>query len=167
MIFITGAASTGKTSIVKQLKELLPASKFDIHDIDEADKWKPDQYEQWRDAKVEHFLKLSITNREKGIETVLCGIIYPEQAKKSPSFKKAEPVRFIFLDASPETIKERFYKRWQLRIDRQIEIENELRMEIDHQEHASVVNTDRISNSEASKTIKGLIGAQELNERTS
>ncbi len=76
MIFITGAASAGKTSLINRLKESLPSDKFDIHDIDEADKWG-DDYESWRDAKVEFWLKQTIENRTKGIETILCGIIYP------------------------------------------------------------------------------------------
>ena len=74
MIFITGAAGAGKSSVTRALKTHLPKDKFDIHDIDEADKWI-DSYEDWRDAKIEHWLKVSIDNRKEGITTILCGIV--------------------------------------------------------------------------------------------
>lgn len=157
MIFITGAASTGKSSIVKALKERLPEDKFDVHDIDETDRWEADKYEEWRNAKVEHYLRESVVNRKEGVETILCGIIYPEQVKKSLSYEQAKPVKFIFIDASPEAITERFHKRWQSKIDCHIEIENELRSEIESLQNKTVVETSNIpSDSAADQVIEAL-----------
>ena len=144
MIFITGAASTGKTSIVKRLKELLPNDKFDIHDIDEADKWG-DDYEGWRDAKIEHWLKQSIENRKKGMETILCGIIYPEHVIKSRSYAKAGQVKYVLLDATPEAIKERYYKKMERWLNRQMEISKELKSELQNVKNKQVIDTDSIT----------------------
>ena len=140
MIFITGPASAGKTSLIKLLKEHLPKEKFDIHDIDEADKWT-DDYVAWRDSKVEFWLKQSIKNRKKGIETILCGIIYPDAASKSPSYAAAQPVKFILLNTDAEELKQRFYQRMEGRINRQIEIGNELKAEVKSIDGAEIVET--------------------------
>ncbi len=140
MIFITGPASAGKTSLIKLLKEHVPKEKFDIHDIDEADKWT-DDYVAWRDSKVEYWLKQSIENRKKGIETILCGIIYPEAAAKSPSYAAAQPVKFILLNTNAEELRQRFYKRMEGRINRQIEIGKELSLEVQSIDGAEIVET--------------------------
>ena len=110
MIFITGAASAGKTSVIRRLKEALPEGKFDIHDIDEADLWG-DDYEGWRIKKIEYWLAKSIENRKHGIETILCGIIHPAIVEAAPSFVAAYPIEYILLEASPEVMAERFFKR--------------------------------------------------------
>lgn len=144
MIFITGPASAGKTSLIKLLKEHLPKEKYDIHDIDEADKWT-DDYIAWRDSKVEYWLKHSIENRKKGVETILCGIIYPDDVAKSPSYDKAQPVRYILLNADPEELKQRFYKRMEGRINRQIEIGKELALEVKSIDDGEIVETTGIT----------------------
>ncbi len=144
MIFITGAASAGKTSLIDRLKAQLPSDKFDIHDIDEADKWE-DDYEAWRNAKIEQSLKQSIQNKKNGIETILCGIIYPEDVAKCHSFHDAGPIRYILLDASPEALKARFYMRLEGRINRQIEISNEIKKEILGIEGADIIDTSPLS----------------------
>lgn len=144
MIFITSAASAGKTSVVKLLKERLPSDKFDIHDIDEADKWG-DDYEGWRNAKIEHWLKQSIKNRKKGVETILCGIIYPEHVIKSPSYAKAQPVKYVLLDATPEVIKDRYYKKMERWLNRQMEISKELKIELKNIKNKQVIDTNNIN----------------------
>lgn len=144
MIFITGSSSAGKTSLIEQLKEQLPRDKFDIHDIDEADKWT-DNYESWRDAKIEHWLKQSIKNKKNGIETILCGIIYPEHVAKCDSFKDAQPIKYILLDASAEVIKARFYKRMESRINRQVEISNELKIELEDVDNRDIIDTTTLA----------------------
>ncbi len=152
MILITGAASSGKTSAVKLLKEQLPADKFDIHDIDEADKWTND-YEGWRDAKIEYWLKQSIENRKQGIETILCGIIYPKDVVKPPSYSVAQPVEYILLDASPETIQDRYYKKMQPWLSRQKEISKELKSEFQNKPGIKVLDTTNTSSNDIARTI--------------
>lgn len=156
MIFITGASSAGKTSLIKRLKEQLPSDKFDIHDIDEADKWG-DDYESWRDAKIEYWLKQSIRNREKGVETILCGIIYPEHVMKAPSYTEAQPIEFVLLDAAPKVIKERYYKKRQPWLARQMEISQELKSELQHIQNTHIIDTNSITSDDvAEKLVKRL-----------
>lgn len=157
MIFITGASSTGKTSLIKRLKEQLPSDKFDIHDIDEADKWG-DDYEGWRDAKIEYWLKQSIKNRGKGIETILCGIIYPEHVTKAPSYDEAQPVEYVLLDATPKAIEERFYKRKQSWLNRQMEISQELKKELQQVKNKHIVDTNSITSDDVAESLVKHLG---------
>lgn len=157
MIFITGASSVGKTSLIKRLKEQLPSDKFDIHDIDEADKWG-DDYESWRDAKIEYWLKQSIKNREKGIETILCGIIYPEHVIKAPSYTEAQPVEYVLLDATPKAIEERFYKRKRSWLGRQMEISQELKKELQQIENKHIVDTNSVTSDDVAENLVKHLG---------
>lgn len=161
MIFITGAASAGKTSAIRLLKEMLPDDKFDIHDIDEADRWAGD-YEAWRDAKIEYWLKQSIENKKKGIETILCGIIYPEHVVNAHSYAEAEPVEYILLDATPEAIRERYYKKMEPWLNRQMEISKELRTELAGLENKQVVDTVNASTVEVAQAIVSRINSSEM-----
>jgi len=160
MIIITGAASAGKTSLIKRLKGQLPSDKYDIHDIDEADRWT-DSYEDWRDAKIEYWLKQSIENHKRGIETILCGIIYPEHVTNLPSYAEAKPVEYINLDATPEEITERFLKRRQRWLNRQIEISKELRDELQNTENAHIIDTTGVDPDEIASKVTAII-AHEL-----
>lgn len=162
MIFITGAASTGKTTLIDQLKQQLPVDKFDVHDIDEADRWG-DDYEGWRDAKIEYWLKQSIQNKIAGIETILCGIIYPEYVTKSPSYTEAGPVTYINLSATPEVITERYLKRQKRWLDRQIEISQELRDELQGTKNAHIIDTSNIASDEVLTSVLKLISPAETN----
>lgn len=158
MIIITGAAAAGKSTVTRLLKEYLPKEKFDIHDIDESDKWT-NSYEAWRDAKVEYWLRRSVGSKKAGITTILCGIIYPENVRQGGSYKAAAPVRYFLLDVTPEVLTQRYLSkvgskeekltgkaepgtRVERGLKRQIEITAELRQAYKNVEHAHIIDTN-------------------------
>ena len=170
MIIITGAAATGKSTVTRLLRELLPKDKFDIHDIDESDKWT-NSYEEWRDAKVEYWLRRSISSNKAGITTVLCGIIYPENVRATTYYNGAIPIKYFLLDASPEAITSRFEQKLEAQeksgvkgrnqindkaawLKRQIEISQELRREYERMSEATVIDTTDLSIEEVLANIK-------------
>ncbi len=111
IIFITGTGGAGKTTLIADLKRDLPAEKFDIHDIDEADRWGDNaNYSAWRRAKIEYYLEQSKKNDKKGIDTILCGIIFPQGVLNSEVYPGAS-ARFILLDAEPDSIASRLRVR--------------------------------------------------------
>ncbi len=111
IIFITGAGGVGKSTLVEGLKRELPADKYDIHDIDEADLWgEESNYKAWKQTKVEHYLEQSKKNDKVGIDTILCGIIYPQSVLNSEVYEGAS-ARFILLDAGPSAIAGRLRTR--------------------------------------------------------
>jgi broad-specificity NMP kinase len=157
MIIITGAAATGKSTVTRLLREQLPKNKFDIHDIDESDKWT-NSYEEWRDAKIEYWLRRSISSNEAGITTVLCGIIYPENVTTAAYYTDSLPIKYFLLDASPEAITDRFKQKLEAQqksgvkgrnqisdkaawLKRQIEISQELRQEYAKIDTAIIIDT--------------------------
>jgi adenylate kinase family enzyme len=157
MIIITGAAATGKSTVTRLMREQLPKDKFDIHDIDESDKWT-NSYEEWRDAKIDYWLRRSISSNEAGITTALCGIIYPKNVTDADYYTDALPMKYFLLDAMPNTITTRFKLKLEAQeksglkgrnqiddkeawLKRQIEISRELRQEYGQMANATIIET--------------------------
>lgn len=115
MIFVTGAANVGKTSLINRLKHELPADKFDIHDIDETGKWSG-EYSVWRDERIDYWLKQSVINRQNEIETILCGIIFPQDVERQASYRSVGIISYILLDASSDDIQDRFRQKRKRRV---------------------------------------------------
>ncbi len=153
MIFLTGASCVGKTSIIAELRRILPREDFDIHDIDEADLWE-ESYRTWKRYKVEVWLRKSIRNRKKGIETVLCGIIEIEDVIFCPSYIAASPVKFVFLDANRTTLKNRICEKL---LDSGERTQRALRKQMKGIGDFKTIPTDNLSISEtARKVIKSI-----------
>lgn len=111
IILITGAGGAGKSTLIAGLKRELAADKYDIHDIDEADRWGDNSnYPAWMRAKIEHYLEQSKKNDKDGIDTILCGIIFPQGVLNSEMYEGAS-ARFILLDAGPDSIASRLRVR--------------------------------------------------------
>jgi thymidylate kinase len=169
MIFITGAAAAGKSTVTKLLKDRLPSHEFDIHDIDESDKWTND-YEDWRDAKIEYWMRRSISSQKANIATTLCGIIYPEHVEASAYYKTTPVIQYFLLDAPAEAITARFKQKlidrakngnqgrnqvknvdsW---LKRQIEISTELREIYQNLPEAVVIDTSKTTAEEVADQI--------------
>ena len=150
MVFITGAAGVGKSIIIEGLKKRLPRERFNIHDIDEADLWK-DDYEAWRDKKIDYWLKQSQKNQS--VITILAGIIYPKSVISAPSYPADQDVKYILIDASPRVHYERFMARSkntnseavERKIRRHIEIQNELKSDLERIENVVTLDTTSLS----------------------
>lgn len=109
--FIIGVSGVGKTSLLHQLKTLLSARKFEIHDFDE--RGVPDNAgHSWRLDETEYWLNVGKENLKKGVQTVICGFARPlemEQLFRGSS----ENVSYYLLDADEETIRKRIEGRYQ------------------------------------------------------
>jgi thymidylate kinase len=169
MIFITGASSTGKSTLIKHLKEVLPKDKYDVHDIDEADLWT-DDYPAWRNEKIDYWLKQSLTNTKAGITTILGGIIYPDNVMQAPTYEPDIPLSYILLHASPEVITQRFNSRYstkkraamtaeqrtelETRLKRQIEISDELKTAYEKLQGVTIIDTSDLSPEEVLRKVQ-------------
>ena len=108
MFFITGAEGAGNSSILKLLHSLGP--DFDVHDFDETG--VPDNPPlQWRLDTTDYWLKLAAKNAKKKVSTIVSGLSFPSEIKKSPSFKYAPNVFFCLLDVSESERRKRLKKR--------------------------------------------------------
>ena len=160
LIFITGAAGVGKSSVTKLLQEQLPKDTYALHDIDESDKWTND-YEAWRDSKIDYWLQRGRSSDEAGITTSLCGIIYPENVEKAPSFSEDVLIQYILLDASADVITKRLLSKYgtederrefdaektgrmKRKLKRQLEIADELRSVYTNRQDAYIIDTNRV-----------------------
>ena len=110
MIFISGAAGVGKTTVVDNLRRRLPREKYALHDIDESDLWTHD-YPAWRAAKVDYWLQRSKSNNETGMDTVLSGIVSPKVVADVPTFSAELPIKYVLLHAAPEVLASRLISK--------------------------------------------------------
>ena len=106
--FVTGVCGVGKSTIIPYLKKLLPQDRYDVRDFDE--RGVPDGADTaWRKSEVEKWLALGAENGESGIETIVCGF---SKDTDLPLWENATNAKFIFLDATPKTVKERLIARY-------------------------------------------------------
>ncbi len=77
-IFITGAEGTGKTSLIPYLKKDL---NFEIHDFDEVGVPSNPPL-QWRLDTTKYWLKIANENKKKGKNTLIAGLIFPEEVER-------------------------------------------------------------------------------------
>ena len=73
--------------------------------------------------------------------------------ERAASFSEAKPIEYILLDATPEAIQQRYYKKMQPWLSRQQEIAKELRDSIQTVEGKQVINTVNDSSDEIAKDI--------------
>lgn len=111
MIFISGAAGVGKSTVIKNLKTNLPKESFSLHDIDESDLWNHD-YKAWKIAKIDYWLQRSKSNNQFEIDTILCGIVSPNDVSAAQSFSDGLPIKYILLHASPEILASRLLSKF-------------------------------------------------------
>jgi len=108
--FISGVNGVGKTSIMPFLKTLLPNNQFEIHDFDE--RGVPEKADgNWRISETKYWVDLGagLGSRDKNI--IVCGFVKPADFQEMLS-DDSLGITLIFLDASPEVIRQRLTGRY-------------------------------------------------------
>lgn len=108
--FISGVSGVGKTSVLKELKQVLPTNKYDVRDLDE--RGVPDGGGLvWLNNETRHWLDVAKQNAQSGKSTIICGFANPELFKEV--YKEVEdiPAQLILLHASGETLEQRLRGR--------------------------------------------------------
>lgn len=108
--FISGVCGAGKSSVLKHLKEFLPADKYDIRDFDE--RGVPDGGGlEWHNNETLHWLETATQNATVGKSTIIGGFAEPERFKTV--YKTEHPKATLFLlHASGDTLRQRLYGRY-------------------------------------------------------
>jgi len=108
LFFITGAEGAGNSAILEHLKKLM--INFEVHDFDEVG--VPDNPPlQWRLDTTDYWLKIAAKNAKKNVSTIISGLSFPSEVKKSSSFEEAPNVFFCLLDVSENEREKRLKKR--------------------------------------------------------
>lgn len=108
--FISGVNGAGKTSIMPFLKMSLLGDQFEIHDFDE--RGVPEKADgNWRISETKYWVDLGEELASKGKSIIVCGFV------KSADFGEMLSdellgITLIFLDASPEIIRQRLVGRY-------------------------------------------------------
>lgn len=105
LICVTGTSGTGKSSIIPYLMKLLPKN-YIVYDFDEI--WKPyDFTNEWESKVLKQCVKTYNTNKNKGLTTVITGLIRPWELIKEFDAE----IYFILLDILKEERGIRLSKR--------------------------------------------------------
>lgn len=108
--FISGVSGVGKSSVMKDLKNLLPADKFDIRDFDE--RGVPDGGGSvWHSKETLHWLDVSAANAKEGKSTIVCGFSEPGIVRNVHGANHP-PFDVVLLHASGDTIRQRLIGRY-------------------------------------------------------
>lgn len=109
IFFVTGASTSGKTTIIPLLKDRLPKN-FIVYDFDE--RGVPDNVtHEWRKKETVYWLKVGIKNAEQNKHTIVCGVSIPsEVAENKELLQNVEP-QYLLLDVSSSAIRRRFVTR--------------------------------------------------------
>jgi len=112
--FITGVCGVGKSTLIPHLKLILNKRDYDIHDFDERGV-PSNTDEKWRKRETEYWVNLGEENIKNNISTIICGFSNPEEIIHN----NKKHIKFILLDASNGTIKQRIIGRYQTKKSRQ------------------------------------------------
>jgi gluconate kinase len=108
--FISGVNGVGKTSIMPFLKISLPVDQFEIHDFDE--RGVPERADgNWRISETKYWVDLGVKLVSKGKSIIICGFVKPADFQEMLS-EESLGITLIFLDASPEIIRQRLVGRY-------------------------------------------------------
>lgn len=109
--FISGVCGVGKSSVLKHLKNLLPADKYDIRDFDE--RGVPDGGGQvWHDSETFHWLETANKNSKNNKSTIICGFQNPERFRQLHKKDGHVPATLFLLHASADTLRKRLLGRY-------------------------------------------------------
>lgn len=105
LYIVTGASGSGKTSMIKELRRIMP--EYDVFDYDVIIPFliKDKKYFDKEDTrKLQNiWLRVAQDIAECGRKTILCGIIDPEDLKRSMGFKHFRQVCFLLLHCDDRT----------------------------------------------------------------
>jgi broad-specificity NMP kinase len=110
IFFIIGPNGVGKTTIIPLLEKKLPNS-FEVHDFDE--RGVPDNADKlWRKSETVHWLDISKANLLKGISTIVCGFMKPDEIVEASKSLHVNPT-VCFLDIDKQNLESRLLGRYQ------------------------------------------------------
>jgi gluconate kinase len=108
--FISGVNGVGKSSIMPHLNSMLPIDRFEIHDFDE--RGVPENADgSWRVSETKYWVDLGEELVSKGKSIIVCGFVKPADFEDLLS-DESLGITLIFLDASPEVIRQRLVGRY-------------------------------------------------------
>lgn len=103
---VTGVNGIGKSSVIPFLAKETIDKGFVIHDFDE--RGVPDNADKaWRISELKHWLSEGELNKQKGISTIICGYMKPDEIHDA-----ASDCIVILLDANSGIITKRVLGRY-------------------------------------------------------
>jgi dephospho-CoA kinase len=110
LYIVTGAKGTGKTTVIKELRKLMPEyAVFDYDDIIEFIKDDLSKFDKHKLLNI--WLRVARNIAESGRKTIICGIIRPQDIEKCFDFDDFKHVYYLALHCDDQTREIRLQKR--------------------------------------------------------
>ena len=106
--FVSGVSGVGKTSVMRELKGLLPDT-FEVHDFDEQGVPAGADH-AWRRRRTRQWIEKGVDVLESKDGFVICGIANPEEIEEMRDLPDVD-IRIILLDADDDIIEKRLRGR--------------------------------------------------------
>jgi dephospho-CoA kinase len=110
LYIVTGAKGTGKTTIIKDLRKLMP--EYAVFDYDDIIEFINDDLRKFDKHKLLNiWLRVARNIAESGRKTIICGIIRPDDVEKCIDFDNFKHVYYLSLHCDDQTREIRLQKR--------------------------------------------------------
>jgi dephospho-CoA kinase len=110
LYIVTGAKGTGKTTIIKDLRKLMP--EYAVFDYDDIIEFINDDLRKFDKHKLLNiWLRVARNIAESGRKTIICGIIRPDDVEKCIDFDNFKHVYYLALHCDDQTREIRLQKR--------------------------------------------------------
>ncbi|MGZ4161267.1 MAG: AAA family ATPase [Neobacillus sp.] len=110
LYIVTGAKGTGKTTIIKELRKLMP--EYAVFDYDDIIEFINDDLRKFDKHKLLNiWLRVARNIAESGRKTIICGIIRPDDVEKCIDFDNFKHVYYLALHCDDQTREIRLQKR--------------------------------------------------------
>jgi dephospho-CoA kinase len=110
LYIVTGAKGTGKTTIIKELRKLMP--EYAVFDYDDIIEFINDDLRKFDKHKLLNiWLRVARNIAESGRKTIICGIIRPDDVEKCSDFDNFKHVYYLALHCDDQTREIRLQKR--------------------------------------------------------
>ncbi|MCY8938976.1 AAA family ATPase [Peribacillus frigoritolerans] len=107
---VTGAKGTGKTTVIEELRKLMP--EYVIFDYDNVIEFIKDDFGKFDTHQLLNiWLRVARDIAESGRKTIICGIIWPHDIERCIDFNDFKHVYYLALHCDDKTREIRLRKR--------------------------------------------------------
>jgi broad-specificity NMP kinase len=106
LYIVTGAKGSGKTSVIKELRRIMP--DYDVFDYDDIIEFIKDDFDKFNKYQLLNiWLRVARNIAESGRKTIICGIIRPHDVERCTDFRYFRHIFYLVLHCDDKTREKR------------------------------------------------------------
>jgi dephospho-CoA kinase len=110
LYIVTGAKGSGKTTVIKELRRIMP--DYDVFDYDDIIEFIKDDFDKFDKYELLNiWLRVARNIAESGRKTIICGVIRPQNVERCTDFQYFRHIFYLALHCDDKTRAKRLQKR--------------------------------------------------------